>query len=91
VVSGIVVRIIDLKEEEGKSQLNVLINTSCHVCQFVTLFVNNKLPVLRPSQFADQVNTRKTAFAPFLVVLIVSLRIMNPLIAKIHGRRAGLH
>jgi len=38
-MSGSVVRIIDLKEEEeGKSQLNTLINTSCHVYQFVTLF-----------------------------------------------------
>jgi len=89
------VRIIDLKEEEeeeGKSRLNALINTSCRVCRFVILSINNKvLPMSHLSQFADQVNTRKTIFAPFLIVLIVSLRIMDPLIAKNHGWRAGLY
>jgi len=46
---------------------------------------------MRGARFTDQVNTRKAAFAPFLIVLIVSFRIMDHLIAKNHGRRAGLH
>src|SRR5947207_8121636 len=45
----------------------------------------------RSARFADRVNTRKAAFAPFLIALIVSLRIMDHLIAKNHGQRAGLH
>ena len=45
----------------------------------------------RGARFADQINTKKVAFAPFLIALIVSLRIMDHLIAKNHGKRAGLH